>query len=44
MFLLYLLKCTIPTFFNIYNLPFSHSQNIGKVRVNVGPKTIFPAL
>ena len=28
-----------PTFFNIYNLPFSHSPNIGKIRVKVGPKT-----
>ena len=31
-----------PTFFNIYNLPFLRSPNIGKIRVNVGPKTIFP--
>ena len=28
-----------PTFFNIYNLPFSCSPNIGKIRVKVGPKT-----
>ena len=28
-----------PTFFNIYNLPFSHSPNIGKIWVKVGPKT-----
>ena len=28
-----------PTFFNIYNLPFLSSQNIGKIRVKVGPKT-----
>ena len=28
-----------PTFFNIYNLPFLRSPNIGKIRVNVGPKT-----
>ena len=27
-----------PTFFNIYNLPFLRSPNIGKVRVKVGPK------
>ena len=28
-----------PTFFNICNLPFLWSPNIGKIRVNVGPKT-----
>ena len=28
-----------PTFFNIYNLPFLPSPNIGKIRVKVGPKT-----
>ena len=28
-----------PAFFNIYNLPFLHAPNIGKVRVNFGPKT-----
>ena len=28
-----------PTFFNIYNLPFLHSANIGKIRFKVGPKT-----
>ena len=28
-----------PTFFNIYDLPFLHSPNIGKIRVKVGPKT-----
>ena len=28
-----------PTFFNIYNLPFLRSPNIGKIRVKVGPKT-----
>ena len=28
-----------PTFFNIYNLPFSHFPNIRKIRVKVGPKT-----
>ena len=28
-----------PTFFNIYNLPFLRSSNIGKIRVKVGPKT-----
>ena len=28
-----------PTFFNMYNLPFLHSPNIGKIRVKVGPKT-----
>ena len=28
-----------PTFFNIYNLPFLCSPNIGKIRVKVGPKT-----
>ena len=28
-----------PTFFNIYNLPFLLSPNIGKIRVKVGPKT-----
>ena len=26
-------------FFNIYNLPFLRSPNIGKIRVKVGPKT-----
>ena len=28
------------TFFNIYNLPFLRSPNIGTIRVKVGPKTI----
>ena len=28
-----------PTFFNIYNLPFWRSPNIGKIRVKVRPKT-----
>ena len=28
-----------PAFFNIYNLPFLCSPNIGKIRVKVGPKT-----
>ena len=28
-----------PIFFNIYNLPFLRSPNIGKIRVKVGPKT-----
>ena len=28
-----------PTFFNICNLPFLLSPNIGKIRVKVGPKT-----
>ena len=28
-----------PTFFNIYNLPFLRTLNIGKIRVKVGPKT-----
>ena len=28
-----------PTFFNICNLPFLSSPNIGKIRVKVGPKT-----
>ena len=28
-----------PTFFNIYNLPFLRSPNIGKIRVKVGSKT-----
>ena len=28
-----------PTFFNIYNLPFSCSLNIGEIRINFGPKT-----
>ena len=28
-----------PTFFDIYNLPFLLSPNIGKIRVKVGPKT-----
>ena len=43
--LLYLYFCNIslnvlrPTFFNIYNLPFLRSPNIGKIRVKVGPKT-----
>ena len=27
------------TFFNIYDLPFLRSPNIGKIRVKVGPKT-----
>ena len=33
-----------PTFFNICKLPFLRSPNMGKIRVNVGPKTIFPTL
>ena len=33
------LKLLRPTFFNIYNLPFLRSPNIGKIRVKVGPKT-----
>ena len=32
------------TFFSIYNLPFSHSPNIGNIRVKFGPKTTFPNL
>ena len=28
-----------PTFFNIYNIPYLLSPNIGKIRVKVGPKT-----
>ena len=28
-----------PDFFNIYNLPFLRSANIGKIRAKVGPKT-----
>ena len=28
-----------PTFFNIYNLPFLRSPNIGKIKVKAGPKT-----
>ena len=28
-----------PTFFNIYNLPFLRSPNIGKITIKVGPKT-----
>ena len=28
-----------PTFFNIFNIPFSHFLNIRKIRVKVGPKT-----
>ena len=28
-----------PTFFNIYNLPFLRSPNIGKIRAKVGSKT-----
>ena len=28
-----------PTFFNVYNLPFLCSPNIGKIRVKVGSKT-----
>ena len=28
-----------PTFFNIYNLPFLRSSNIGKIRIKVRPKT-----
>ena len=30
-----------PTFFNICNLPFWHSPNIGKIRVKVGPKNSY---
>ena len=33
---LYVLR---PTFFNIYNLLFLRSPNIGKIRVKIGPKT-----
>ena len=28
-----------PTFFNICNLPFLHSPNIGKIKAKVGPNT-----
>ena len=28
-----------PTFFNIYNIPYLLSPNIGKIRVKVGPKS-----
>ena len=28
-----------PIFFNIYNLPFLRSPNIGKIKVKIGPKT-----
>ena len=28
-----------PTFSNIYDLPFLHSPNVGKIRVKTGPKT-----
>ena len=28
-----------PTFFNMYDLAFLRSPNIGKIRVKVGPKT-----
>ena len=31
------LKVLRSTFSDIYNLPFSRSRNIGKIRVNVGP-------
>ena len=30
-----------PTFFNIYDLPFLCSPNIGKIRVKVAPKIKF---
>ena len=33
-----------PAFFNIYNLPFLRSPNIGKIRVKVGPKTNYFSL
>ena len=33
------LKVLRPTFFNICNLPFLRSPNIGKIRVKVGRKT-----
>ena len=33
-----------PNFLNICNLPISHFPNIRKIRVKVGPKTIFPTL
>ena len=33
------LKVLRPTFFNLYNLPFLRSPNIGKIRVKVEPKT-----
>ena len=38
-FLQYLLKCSKNNLFNIYNLSFLRSANIGKVRVKVAPKT-----
>ena len=39
------LNVLTPTFFNICNLLFLSSPNIGKLRVKVGPKlTIFPTL
>ena len=33
-----------PNFLDICNLPISHFPNIRKIRVKVGPKTIFPTL
>ena len=33
------LNVLIPTFFNMYNLPFIHSRDIGKIKVKVGPET-----
>ena len=33
-----------PTFFNIYNLPFLRSPNVGKIMLKVGPKIVFPTL
>ena len=38
-FLNIILHALRQTFFNIYNLSFLHSPNIGKIRVKVGPKT-----
>ena len=39
-----ILTCTKTNFFNIYNLPFLRSPNKGKIRVKVGPYTIFANL
>ena len=33
-----------PTFFNRYNLPFSCTQTIGKIRIKVRPKANYPTL
>ena len=35
------LNVLIPTFFNIYNLPFLRSPNIGTIRDKVGSKTTY---